>query len=337
MTIPEVDLTSHVLGADTCEDDDRIAVVDAASGRSYTFAALRGGVSSLAQWLTDRYDLSSLRWVMSAAASLSASVAEQLQEKLGVTVVQSYGLGEASPCTHGVPTSRCDIDRGSIGVLVPNVQARLIDPSTRADVEVGDAGELWCRGPNVMAGYLHDPEATAETKLAGLIEAGIIRPVIDRTFPFAVHRRGAGLRRPGSDQGQGRRLDAEAVTPQHHESEFHDRQHGSPIPGRGPQPQLLAGHAVQPSSQRVRPETEASLAQVVGELEANTELKVVVFDERGPRVLHGSSRPRSGPRVRGRIVEMVRPHEPSRPSALHHRGLHPRTRPRPRQRVRAGA
>jgi len=108
-----------------------------------------------------RYDLSSLELVMCAAASLSTGVAEQLQDALGAVVVQAYGLSEASPCTHGIPPSRPDIHRGSIGLLMPNVEARLVDP-TGTDAATGHPGELWCRGPNVMAGYLDNPQATAD-------------------------------------------------------------------------------------------------------------------------------------------------------------------------------
>jgi acyl-CoA synthetase (AMP-forming)/AMP-acid ligase II len=51
---------------------------------------------------------------------------------------------------------------GSIGVLVPNTQARLVDPESGADVGRGEPGELWLRGPQVMKGYLNDPAATSE-------------------------------------------------------------------------------------------------------------------------------------------------------------------------------
>jgi acyl-CoA synthetase (AMP-forming)/AMP-acid ligase II len=54
-------------------------------------------------------------------------------------------------------------DPGSIGPLVPNTQARLVDPGDGTDVAGGEPGELWVRGPQVMRGYLNDPAATAAT------------------------------------------------------------------------------------------------------------------------------------------------------------------------------
>jgi len=119
-------------------------------------------IALLAEPNLQRYDLSSLESVMCAAASLSTTAAEQLQDRLNAVVVQAYGLSEASPCTHAIPPSRLDIERGSIGPLIPNVEARLVDPSTGTDAACGHPGELWCRGPNVMAGYLDNPQATAD-------------------------------------------------------------------------------------------------------------------------------------------------------------------------------
>ncbi|MEB3369005.1 AMP-binding protein [Saccharopolyspora mangrovi] len=113
--------------------------------------------------LVDEHDLTSLDLVMSAAAPLDARLARAVGDRLGATVVQGYGLTECSPCTHGIPPDRTDIDRGSIGILMPNVQARVVDPTTGEDAAPGQRGEMWCRGPNVMRGYLNNPEATAAT------------------------------------------------------------------------------------------------------------------------------------------------------------------------------
>jgi acyl-CoA synthetase (AMP-forming)/AMP-acid ligase II len=113
--------------------------------------------------LVDDYDLSSVRILVSAAASLDAGLAKAVADRLGATVLQGYGLTESSPGTHGIPHDRPDIDLGSIGVPMPNVEARVVDPATGRDVAAGERGELWCRGPNIMRGYLNNPTATAAT------------------------------------------------------------------------------------------------------------------------------------------------------------------------------
>ncbi|WP_406472093.1 AMP-binding protein [Streptomyces sp. NBC_01615] len=111
----------------------------------------------------DEYDLSSVKVVMSAAAPLDRDLAQALAKRLDAVVVQGYGLTESSPTTHGIPVARPDVDRGSVGVLMPNLEARVVDPVTGQDTAAGGSGELWCRGPNIMRGYLNNPRATAAT------------------------------------------------------------------------------------------------------------------------------------------------------------------------------
>ena len=110
--------------------------------------------------LVDAYDMSSVEIVMSAAAHLDTALARRVEDRLGATVVQAYGLTESSPGTHGIPVDRPDLDRGSIGLPMPNVEARVVDPGTGEDAAVGERGKLWCRGPNIMRGYLNNPGAT---------------------------------------------------------------------------------------------------------------------------------------------------------------------------------
>ncbi|MEU1276518.1 AMP-binding protein [Streptomyces sp. NPDC005799] len=129
----------------------------------YLYIAPPIALALLASPLVKQHDLSSLKEVMSAAAPLSREVAQELAKRLDTTVVQGYGLTEASPTTHGIPADRPDLDRGSVGLLMPNLEARVVDPVTGRDAELGEHGELWCRGPNIMRGYLNNSEATAAT------------------------------------------------------------------------------------------------------------------------------------------------------------------------------
>ncbi|MCU1614928.1 MAG: AMP-dependent synthetase and ligase, partial [Frankiales bacterium] len=87
----------------------------------------------------------------------------------GVTVVQGYGMTELSPVSHTTPDSTrlpegvTEVPKGSVGFAIPNTECRLIDPATGEDAAPGERGELWVRGPQVMKGYLNNPQATADT------------------------------------------------------------------------------------------------------------------------------------------------------------------------------
>jgi 4-coumarate--CoA ligase len=109
--------------------------------------------------LVEQFDLSSLRQVLSGAAPLGGELAVQAAARIGCDVVQGYGMTELSPVSHA--TRAGDFKPGSIGTLVPNTEARIVDP-LGDDVADGE-GELLIRGPLVMKGYLGNEQATAET------------------------------------------------------------------------------------------------------------------------------------------------------------------------------
>ncbi|WP_346777650.1 AMP-binding protein [Rhodococcus sp. HNM0563] len=115
----------------------------------------------------DAYNMSSVRTVFSGAAPLDGALEHALARRLSCEVRQGYGMTETSPVTHLVPHDRTDFPRGSVGVLVPNAEQKLIDLTTGSEIEqppsgVSTPGEILYRGPNVMTGYLSNPDATAE-------------------------------------------------------------------------------------------------------------------------------------------------------------------------------
>ena len=108
-------------------------------------------------------DLSSLRWINSGAAPLSAELADACAARLGCAVVQGYGLTETSPVTHAVPVEREDNRPGSIGPAIPDTECKVVDLDDGTELGPGEDGEVWIRGPQVMRGYLGNEEATAGT------------------------------------------------------------------------------------------------------------------------------------------------------------------------------
>jgi len=107
------------------------------------------------------HDLSSLQLINCGAAPLSPAVAEACAERLDCAVIQGYGLTETSPVTHQTPDAPGLNRPGSVGPPLPGTECRVVDPDTGEILGPGRTGEVWIRGPQVMAGYLDDPDATA--------------------------------------------------------------------------------------------------------------------------------------------------------------------------------
>ena len=116
--------------------------------------------------------LSSVRMVVTGAEKLPVDVLHDFETKFGVHVSEGYGMTEASP---GVavnllnePPSPLNPEGvlgrriGSVGRMLPGINARIRDPETNADLSLLETGMLWLRGANVFGGYLHDPERTRE-------------------------------------------------------------------------------------------------------------------------------------------------------------------------------
>src|SRR3954469_649418 len=111
--------------------------------------------------MVDDYALTSVRSVLSGAAPLGVDLAAEAAARIGVPLVQGYGMTELSPVSHAPLWD--DPRPGTVGLLVANCEARVVDPETGDDLGVDADGELWIRGPNVMKGYLNNPGATAAT------------------------------------------------------------------------------------------------------------------------------------------------------------------------------
>ncbi|MCX4744673.1 AMP-binding protein [Kitasatospora sp. NBC_01287] len=169
--------------------------------------------------LVDSFDLSSIRYVRSAAAPLDAALAAACAARLGLpTVLQGYGMTELSPATHLVRLDDPDPAPGSVGKLIagtelrvrsvapddqaptPGAQAPTLDgqapdaapdpaPASGEDLAAGQLGEIVIRGPQVMKGYLGRPTDTDTMIDAdGWLHTGDIGYVDERGYLFIVDR-----------------------------------------------------------------------------------------------------------------------------------------------------
>jgi len=124
--------------------------------------------------LVDSYDTSTLRAVLSGAAPLDEELGHAVADRIGCPVVQGYGMTELSPVSHCTPLDGGKRLVGSVapigaaGWTAANSSSRLIDPASGDEIDLpasdlSETGELWFKGPNVMAGYLNNEEATRDT------------------------------------------------------------------------------------------------------------------------------------------------------------------------------
>ncbi|MET8980672.1 4-coumarate--CoA ligase family protein [Streptomyces sp. NPDC004539] len=140
----------------------------------------------------ERYDLSSLKYVISAAAPLDAELAAACARRLALPPLgQAYGMTELSPGTHVVPLSAMyEAPPGTVGKLIGGTEMRIVsldDPAK--DLGPGEPGELLFRGPQVMKGYLGHPEATdAMIDTDGWLHTGDVGHVDENGWLFVVDR-----------------------------------------------------------------------------------------------------------------------------------------------------
>lgn len=111
--------------------------------------------------LAEKYDLSSINMILSAAAPLPKEVEDRVKQRLDCDIKQGWGMSELSPIA--TLCSEYDNKSGSVGQLIPNTYGKIMD-SSGANQSLGpnQEGELCIKGPQVMLGYLDAPEKTAE-------------------------------------------------------------------------------------------------------------------------------------------------------------------------------
>ncbi|QRF22674.1 long-chain fatty acid--CoA ligase [Alicyclobacillus sp. TC] len=145
---------------------------------------------ALAQAVTPGSDiLSSLRVCNCGGAPMPVKVLEIFEQVTGATVLEGYGLSEASPVTHSNP-SLASRKIGSIGKLIPGTSAKIVNPDNPAEeVPVGSEGELAIAGPQVMLGYWQRPEETAAVLLDGWLLTGDIATMDEDGFFSIVDRK----------------------------------------------------------------------------------------------------------------------------------------------------
>ena len=127
-----------------------------------------------------------VRLALTGAAKMPEEAMRRLNERFGLSLLEGYGLTEASPVV--TSSAGMEVKIGSVGKVLDGIQVRLIDEEGNEALQ-GDAGEIWVKGPNVFKGYLNELEATARVLTAdGWLRTGDIAIVDDDGYLYLVDR-----------------------------------------------------------------------------------------------------------------------------------------------------
>ncbi len=136
-----------------------------------------------------REDFAPLRLVVAGAEKLKTRLADAFEERFGIRPLEGYGATELSPVA-ALSLPDVDVDgvyqagrkEGAVGQPVPGVAARIVDPDSGLPLSTGQSGLLLIKGPNVMKGYLHRPDLTAEAIVDGWYRTGDMATIDDEGF-----------------------------------------------------------------------------------------------------------------------------------------------------------
>ena len=158
---------------------DPLAVLDIMATRDVTmfggvptmYSALVSAAAKLPEDQMERIR-GSLRLCISGASSLAPDLAEHFERRFAASVLDGYGLTEASP-TVAFSSRQGPRKAGSVGKAAWGVEVRIVSDKGY-DADVGELGEIWCRGPGIFAGYWNNEAATRDAVEDGWLKTGDI-------------------------------------------------------------------------------------------------------------------------------------------------------------------
>ncbi|MFQ5823804.1 MAG: long-chain fatty acid--CoA ligase [bacterium] len=135
-----------------------------------------------------KFDLSSVKACVSGGAPLPLEVAKQFESITNGKLVEGYGLSETSPVTHVNPI-KGKRKEGSIGIPLPNTEAKIVDTETQKTLPIGQVGELAIKGPQVMKCYWNMEAETKEVLRDGWLYTGDLAKMDEDGYFYIVDRK----------------------------------------------------------------------------------------------------------------------------------------------------
>ncbi len=143
----------------------------------------------------DREEFKTLEVVVTGGEHLPKHVADEFAAKFGIRPVEGYGCTETSPLiASNIPPTRATQEQssssqeGTVGKAAPGIRVKVVDQETGEELPVGSRGILMVSGPNVMTGYLNQPEATLKSIRDGWYMTGDLATIDDEGFIRIVGR-----------------------------------------------------------------------------------------------------------------------------------------------------
>lgn len=133
------------------------------------------------------YDVSSIEYCVCGGAPLPIEVKREFELLTGGRLFEGYGLSEASPLVSAQPYTGAG-EAGSVGLPVADTDISIVSAETGEPVPLGQAGELLVRGPQIMAGYWHRQDETADVLEQGWLRTGDIARMDGEGLLFIVDR-----------------------------------------------------------------------------------------------------------------------------------------------------
>ena len=155
--------------------------------KKYRFEAITG-VNTLFNALLNNenfkeVDFSRLKLSVGGGMAIQQSVATRWHDLTGCNIIEGYGMTECSPIIAACPINVVK-HNGTIGVPVPNTDIKIIKDDG-SEAQLGEVGELWVKGEQVMRGYWQRPEATAEVLKDGWMATGDI-VIMDESYSLRI-------------------------------------------------------------------------------------------------------------------------------------------------------
>ncbi len=136
----------------------------------------------------ERYNLRSIEGIFVGAAPLTLALKESFEARSGASIIEGYGLTETVTGIMANPL-RGTQKLGSIGIPLPDVDARIVSIEDGRDLPSGELGEIVVRSPSMMLGYYKKPEETAKTVVDGWLYTGDIGRMDEDGYFYITDRK----------------------------------------------------------------------------------------------------------------------------------------------------